>query len=636
MSTPPPAIRRDTRVFISAVTRELGSVRKLVKKALEDNDYHAVEQDSFPPDYRDLTAKLRARIASCDAVVHIAGHCYGAEPGDRPADAPRRSYSQLEYDIAVALGKPVYVFLTGDHFPADPHAPEAAEFQELQATHRRRLSATGRDYNPTDGPEQLDQKIRSLQLKVERLEDELRHVDHTVAVAGGRTRRWLVTLAALGALTIATIAYVGWRQQVEHRARVLEERAQAQERAKQERERMAAQAARQQAETLRQVQQEFAERFLQQLLTNTQITAEDARERALAELPALVKLPLAEITSLIDRNIAPPALETSLSALEQARAALAQGNYDEVFAAADAQKQQGCELAMLEGTAALARFRETPQPEWNERALAAFQRAMALADPKSESEWEAWTDAAVSAASILYDLARYEEAEPLLRECLQLQEANSGPSSPGAVTALNKLALLLHHTDRLAEAEALIRRTLAIDEQSYGPEDSNVAIDLNNLAVVLRDTNRLAEAEPLTRRALAISERSDGPEHPLTAIKLNNLAQLLQATNRLAEAEPLVRRAVAISERSDGPEHPAVAIRLSSLAHLLQDTARLEEAEPLLRRSLAIDEQSYGPDHPAVANVLSNLAQLLVATNRLTEAEPLMRARGQRRAFVRP
>ena len=107
-----------------AVTRELGSIRKLVKKGLEDNDYHAVEQDNFPPDYRDLIDKIRERIKSCDAVIHIAGHCYGAEPGHRPDDAPRRSYTQLEYDIAVELGKPVYVFLTGDGFPADPHAPE--------------------------------------------------------------------------------------------------------------------------------------------------------------------------------------------------------------------------------------------------------------------------------------------------------------------------------------------------------------------------------------------------------------------------------------------------------------------------------------------------------------------------------
>jgi Domain of unknown function (DUF4062) len=88
MSIPPRTIRRDTRVFISAVTRELGTVRKFVKKGLEDNDYHAVEQDNFPPDYRDLIDKIRERIDSCDAVIHIAGHCYEADRSSGPSTHP--------------------------------------------------------------------------------------------------------------------------------------------------------------------------------------------------------------------------------------------------------------------------------------------------------------------------------------------------------------------------------------------------------------------------------------------------------------------------------------------------------------------------------------------------------------------
>jgi len=55
-------LRRDTRVFISAVTIELGTVRKLIEAGLKANDYHAVEQTDFVLSYRDIGDKLRERI----------------------------------------------------------------------------------------------------------------------------------------------------------------------------------------------------------------------------------------------------------------------------------------------------------------------------------------------------------------------------------------------------------------------------------------------------------------------------------------------------------------------------------------------------------------------------------------------
>jgi tetratricopeptide (TPR) repeat protein len=631
MSSPSGKIRRDTRVFISAVTRELGSIRKLVKKGLEDNDYHAVEQDNFPPDYRDLINKLRERIDSCDAVVHIAGHCYGAEPGQRPEGAQRRSYTQLEYDIAVELRKPVYVFLTGEGFPADWHDPDPAELRELQKAHRERLASTGRDYNPTASSAELDQKVRSLRIKIERLEEELERVDQKVAVAGKHLGAKLTLVAILVVAALGAVGFAILQQHATQRAlqeadakQEIEQRAQQEERANQERERIAAENARQQVQKIAQIEREFAERFLQQLLTNKQITEEDARQRALRELPALVKLPLAEIESLIDRKIARRANEVTVSPLDRARAALAKGDYDEVFRVSGEQKKQGRQLAMLEGTAALARFRQSPSPEWNTRAIAAFQRAMALADRNSATEWEAWADAAVSAASVLHDLGRYGEAEPLLRDCQRLRESKSGPNSPDLAEVLNNLALLLYATNRMAEAEPLYRRALVIDEQSYGPDDPSVATHLNNLALLRRATNRMAEAEPLFRRALAIYKRSYGPDHPRVALNLNNLATVLEATNRMAEAEPLYRRALTIDERSFGPDYPDVARELNNVAWLLKATNRMAEAEPLFRRALVIDERSYGPDHPQVAIRLNNLATLLKDTNRVPAAEPLM------------
>jgi tetratricopeptide (TPR) repeat protein len=229
-----------------------------------------------------------------------------------------------------------------------------------------------------------------------------------------------------------------------------------------------------------------------------------------------------------------------------------------------------------------------------------------------------------AAGTALRRLARFGEAEPLMRRALAINEKSFGPDHSEVATALNNLALLLRDTNRLGEAEPLMRRTLAIDEKSFGPNHPEVATALSNLALLLRDTNRLDEAEPLVRRSLSIDEKSFGPDHPKVAIRLNNLAQLLQATNRLGEAEPLMRRALAIDERSFGPDHPGVTTALNNLALLLQATNRLGEAEPLMRRALAIDEKSFGPDHPKVAIRLNNLAQLLQATKRLGEAEPLM------------
>ncbi len=643
MSTPP-KIRRDTRVFISAVTKEFGTIRQLVKAGLETNDYHPVEQTAFPPSYRDLVDKLRERISSCDAVVHIAGQCYGAEPANLPPGTPRRSYTQLEYDIARELGKPVYVFQAGANFPADPFDPEPVELQQLQAAHRQRLGSTGADFNPVATREDLDQKIRSLQLKVERLEDELTQVDERVKVAGKNLGRWIAAAVLLTILGLGITAFVVKQQRDEgarqdaarlaaERERIAqneerqlqdqERQRQEDERQRQEVERQTAAADRQHRQQIEQVQQEFAERFLQQLITNKTITVKDARQRALAELPALVSLSVDEIQKLIDEKLPPPAEAQELTPVDRARVLLAQGNFNGVFEIADEQRKTDRELAMLEGTAALAKFRDAPGPEWNKRAAAAFQRALALTS--KEQEPDAWCSAAISAASVLDDLAQYDAAEPLLREALLLRKQHDGDDSAAAAVVLNSLALLLRATNRMDEAEPLMRRAVEIFEKSHGKDHTNVAIALDNLAQLLKATNRRGEAEPLMRRVLAIDVASYGPDHPNVATDLNNLAQLLTATDRLAEAEPLMRRVVTIFEKSYGQDHPDVAMGLSNLAQLLQTKNRLDEAEPLMRRALEIYEASFGSDHPKVAICLNNLAMLLKDTNRLDEAEPPMR-----------
>ena len=257
--------------------------------------------------------------------------------------------------------------------------------------------------------------------------------------------------------------------------------------------------------------------------------------------------------------------------------------------------------------------------ECEEQQRHSLAEAMALANAKL---------VAVSSnnlAQLLQRTNRLDEAEPLMRSALEIDEIASGRQHPTVAIRSNNLAGLLHATGRFREAEPLMRRALEIDESAFGKQHPAVARDLNNLATLLQETGRIVEAEPLMQRALEIDVAAFGEQHPNVAIRLSNLAQLLKNTSRIEEAERLMRHALAIDMAALGKQHPNVALDLSNLANLLQDTSRIEEAEPLMVLALQIDEIAFGRQHPTVATHLNNLAMLLNTTDRNMEAEPLMR-----------
>jgi tetratricopeptide (TPR) repeat protein len=78
--------RHPPKVFVSAASGDLRGARQAVKEALLDIGCHPVEQTNFPPDYRSVTAMLREKIEDCQALIHIVGKRYGAEPDAEPAD----------------------------------------------------------------------------------------------------------------------------------------------------------------------------------------------------------------------------------------------------------------------------------------------------------------------------------------------------------------------------------------------------------------------------------------------------------------------------------------------------------------------------------------------------------------------
>ena len=155
-------------VFVSATTADLGSYREVAKQALLDIGAHPIEQTNFPTDYRQLLSMLAQRLDPCDAVVHIVGFYYGAEP-DRAQGVPRRSYTQWEYFRATTgeRPKPTFVFLARPecHFDSTPKEDEAKT--RLQLKYRDFLKSRGTVYYEFSTPAELRELIhRADELRV--------------------------------------------------------------------------------------------------------------------------------------------------------------------------------------------------------------------------------------------------------------------------------------------------------------------------------------------------------------------------------------------------------------------------------------------------------------------------------------
>jgi len=174
-----------TRVFISATSNDLGTVRELVEEALLTMDCMPIEQTNFPPDYRSVREMIEEKVAGCEAVIHIVGVRYGAEPDPStlPEGGARRSYTQMEADIAHKLGKKLYLFVCSDDFPYDQAPAQSEELQGLQQAYRAEIAKSEILRTEVTDREELGRKVRELQFELEKLKSKIGKDQRRVAVS---------------------------------------------------------------------------------------------------------------------------------------------------------------------------------------------------------------------------------------------------------------------------------------------------------------------------------------------------------------------------------------------------------------------------------------------------------------------
>jgi tetratricopeptide (TPR) repeat protein len=258
-----------------------------------------------------------------------------------------------------------------------------------------------------------------------------------------------------------------------------------------------------------------------------------------------------------------------------------------------------------------------------EQALA-IQFFSKAADLQKELGLEEGLAASLNNLAYLYESqGRYEEAEPLFLQTLEVTKRLLGEDHLSVAVSLNNVALLYEAQGRYEEAEPLFLQTLEVTKRLLGEDHPDVAIGLNNLAYLYESQGRYEEAEPLYLQALKLKKCFLDEDYSHVASSLNNLAELYRTQGRYEEAEPLHQQSLLLRQRLLGKEHPDVATSLNNLALLYESQGDYSEAERLYLQALQIYRRLMGENHPYVAFSLNNLATLYSCQGRYSQAEPL-------------
>jgi tetratricopeptide (TPR) repeat protein len=226
-----------------------------------------------------------------------------------------------------------------------------------------------------------------------------------------------------------------------------------------------------------------------------------------------------------------------------------------------------------------------------------------------------------SLAATEQDLANYVEAERLRTDALsQLKKAGEKEGSVWAAIQ-GHLGETYLEEGRYREAEPVLRQSLEMQQHDEYADPESVAIAMLDLAVAYEHTRGVREAEPLLRQSLGMIEARRGPDHPMLAAALGPLASLLIRTGRYQEALIHTERAWRILSRNPAVGEPDLLNTMSVLGTLYSLTSRPLEAEVYSQQAVSRAESIYGPDHPRLGYYLRAYAEVLKRQDRKAEAK---------------
>ncbi|RWA06025.1 hypothetical protein EKO27_g9081 [Xylaria grammica] len=215
---------------------------------------------------------------------------------------------------------------------------------------------------------------------------------------------------------------------------------------------------------------------------------------------------------------------------------------------------------------------------------------------------------------ILDHLARYGEAEDMLRKALELGEKVQGNIVLERLVVLRSLGKALCHQKRYEEAEEILQEAVAL-WQAADKTDPHAVNTMRLLASTLNRREKFGESEDMHWQALNLVKEtlnkegpdrsySDNGHHDNNLSRTHTSNEDINAGNLFyEEAEDLYRQA----HQKDEWLKVEILKLVISFAYMMLGQSRNEEAERFLRRLLSLLRESRGNEHPMTIGAIMML-----------------------------
>ena len=223
-------------------------------------------------------------------------------------------------------------------------------------------------------------------------------------------------------------------------------------------------------------------------------------------------------------------------------------------------------------------------------------------------------------AMVYRKLVRFEPAERLARQAVELRTRTLGAEHPETLDSQHELAMVLSVQDRGEEALALHQKTLAARRRVLGEDAMQVGWSWSEIANLSHRLGRFEESLQAAERAVDIYEHLPQPEPLRLAWAYLYLGRTLNSLERSEESLAAYQKSIDLLRSNVDPHYPSIAPFLSELATVYYNLGRLDEGLAAYRAALDAAEASPRVHEGQTAVIRVNAAHGAIVSEQFDEA----------------